>query len=172
MDASMRPCIHACPGPISIWWVPKSLPIWYNLRILVSFSDKVSGSETCETNVFPSFYPHSDGWGWCFCGRSFTTNHCKEAGQDSHFEHEMNKFRFRWMNSGLDIYCTYIYFVFLGVTGVQEYYGYYQSHPNIIQGWTSFWASTGNGISLIWAWFGPPEIKTAIRRREDWCFWH
>ena len=49
--------------------------------------------------LFPSFYPHSDGWGWCFCGRSFTTNHCKEAGQDSHVEHEMNEFTRWWFQN-------------------------------------------------------------------------
>ena len=84
-----------------------------------------------------------------------------------------NIFQMGWthqLDSGLGIY------FFFWVTGVQEYYQYnqyYQSHPDpIIQGWTSFWASTGNGISLIWAWFGPPENKTtAIRRRENWCFW-
>ena len=66
-----------------------------------------------------------------------------------------NIFQMGWnhqLDSGLDIYIF-----FGGVTGVQEYY---QSHPDpIIQGWTSFWALTGNGISLIWAWFGPPENK-------------
>ena len=194
----MRPSIHACMSWADINLMSPQVPsnlitrVEQTIRILVSFfwqsfwlwSLFLSSKPNKNHVLFPSFYPHSDGWGWCFCGRSFTTNHCKEAGQHSHVEDEMNEFTRWWfqnvfistptwgkwskltnifqmgwnhqLDSGLDIYIF-----FGGVTGVQERYQYnqyYQSHPDpIIQGWTSFWASTGNGISLIWAWFGPPE---------------